>query len=288
MVTASVPEVHLEPALMLVTGGTGTLGRLVVERLVTAGQRVRVLARGRHEDTLPKGVEFAAADLSTGADVDQALRDCDVVVHLAGAAKGDDVKARTLVSAAARSGVRHVVYITVVGDEAVPMRSAIDRAMFGYFGAKAEAERIVRDSGVPWTTLHATQFYDTLLKTIEQMAKFPIVFAPAGIRFQPIDPGEVADRLVELALGEPAGRVPDMGGPRAYELSDLVRAYLRERGSSRPILSLPVPGAAAKAIRAGATLTPDRAVGRRTWEEFLAARVGSRSRGRPSRAPARR
>ncbi len=59
------------------------------------------------------------------------------------------------------------------------------------------------------------------LKTAEQMARFPVVFsAPAGIRFQPIDPGEVADRLVELALGEPAGRVPDMGGPRAYELAD--------------------------------------------------------------------
>ncbi len=67
MITASVLEVRSEPALILVTGGTGTLGRLVVERLVTAGQRVRVLARGRHDGNLPKGVEFAAAYLSTGA-----------------------------------------------------------------------------------------------------------------------------------------------------------------------------------------------------------------------------
>src|SRR5713226_8441562 len=72
-----------------------------------------------------------------------------------------------------------------------------DRAMFGYFGSKLAAERVVTDSGLPWTTLRATQFYDLILTLAQVMAKLPLIPVPAGFRFQPIDAAEVADRLVE-------------------------------------------------------------------------------------------
>jgi uncharacterized protein YbjT (DUF2867 family) len=110
---------------------------------------------------------------------------------------------------------------------------------------------------------------------VKQLARLPVVPVPAGIRFQPVDPGEVADRLVELALGPPSGLVPDLAGPRAYELADLLRSYLRATHRRRPLLPVHVPGRAARALRAGANLAPDRAVGHRTWEEYLAGRVGS-------------
>jgi uncharacterized protein YbjT (DUF2867 family) len=110
------------------------------------------------------------------------------------------------------------------------------------------------------------------------MAKLPLIPVPAGFRFQPTDTGEVAARLVELALGPPAGLVPDIGGPRVYEMAELVRGYLRAVGKRRPILPVWLPGKAARAFRAGANLAPDRAVGRRTWEDFLAARVSAERR----------
>lgn len=96
---------------------------------------------------------------------------------------------------------------------------------------------------------------------------------PAGFRFQPVDAGEVAARLVQLALGTPAGLVPDMAGPRVYGAADLVRGYLRARRKHRPIVPVRLPGKAARAFRGGANLAPDRAVGRWTWEAFLAERV---------------
>jgi uncharacterized protein YbjT (DUF2867 family) len=99
--------------------------------------------------------------------------------------------------------------------------------------------------------------------------------AAAGVRFQPVDTGEVAARLAELALAPQAGLVPDMAGPRVYPMADLLRGYLRASGKRRPIAPVPLPGQAARAVRAGANLAPERAVGRRTWEEFLADRVGS-------------
>jgi uncharacterized protein YbjT (DUF2867 family) len=142
--------------------------------------------------------------------------------------------------------------------------------MFGYFGAKLAAEQVVADSGLPWTTLRATQFYDSVPAVARQLAKLPVIPVPAGIRFQPVDTGEVAARLAELALSEPAGLVPDMAGPRTYGMADLIRGYLRARGQHRMLVPVRLPGQAARAMRAGANLAPGRAVGRRTWEEFLA------------------
>jgi uncharacterized protein YbjT (DUF2867 family) len=109
----------------------------------------------------------------------------------------------------------------------------------------------------------------------QQMAKLPVLPVPAGFRFQPIDAGEVAARLAELALGKPAGLVPDMGGPRVYGVADLLRGYLRATGRHRPIVPVRLPGKAADAVRAGANLAPEQAVGQRTWEDFLAAQLGS-------------
>jgi uncharacterized protein YbjT (DUF2867 family) len=232
-----------------------------------------VLSRGKHRDA--DGVEFVTGDLATGEGAAAAVAGVETVVHLAGTAKGDEAKMRHLAQAAARAGTRHIVFISVVGADRVPIVSGIDRAMFGYLGEKAAAERVLAASGVPWTTLRATQFHDLVLLMAQQMAKMPVMPVPAGWRMQPIDAGEVADRLVEMALGTPAGRVPDMGGPRVYEMAELMRGYLTAAGKRRPLLPMPTPGKAAKAYRAGANLAPDRAVGRRTWEEFLAARLGS-------------
>jgi uncharacterized protein YbjT (DUF2867 family) len=259
---------------ILVTGGTGTLGRQVVPRLRGAGRQVRVLSRAGHEDN---GIEFVTGDLATGEGIDAAVEGSEVIVHLAGSNKGDEVKAESLVRAASYAGVRHLVYISVVGADRVPVVSGVDRAMFGYFASKLGAERVVAESVVPWTTLRATQFHDLWFTTASQMARLPVIPVPSGVRFQPVDTAEVAERLVELALGTPAGLVPDVAGPRVYEMRELVRSYLRALGKHRAILPVRVPGKAARAFRDGANLAPDRAVGRRTWEEFLAERVNGGS-----------
>jgi uncharacterized protein YbjT (DUF2867 family) len=267
---------------ILVTGGTGTLGRHVVPRLRDAGRDVRLLSRGGPEGE--QGVELVTGDLATGEGIDAAVEGTEVIVHLAGSRTGDEDKARHLVRAASRAGARHLVFISVVGADRVPVTSGLDRAMFGYFASKLAAERAVAGSGVPWTTLRATQFHDAILLTVRQLARLPVVPVPAGWRFQPVDPGEVADRLVELALGAPAGLVADLAGPRVYDMADLVRGYLRTQGRRRPILRLPLPGRANRAFRAGANLAPDRAVGRRTWEDFLAARTSAPTPARSGRA----
>jgi uncharacterized protein YbjT (DUF2867 family) len=256
---------------ILVTGGTGTLGRLVIRRLRDTGRDIRVLSR--RSGATEEGVELVTGDLSTGEGVETAVEGADVILHLAGTAKGDEQKARHLVRAASRAGTAHLVYISVVGADRVPVVSSVDRAMFGYFASKLGAERVVAESGLPWTTLRATQFHELMLTTVEKMARLPVVPVPARVRFQPVDGDEVAARLVELAFGTPAGLVPDLAGPKAYTMADLLRSYLRAHGKHRLIVPLRLPGKAARAFRDGANLAPHRAVGRRSWEEFLTDRL---------------
>ena len=256
---------------ILVTGGTGTLGRVVVPRLRAAGCDVRVLSR--RGGAAGDGIESVSGDLATGEGVEAAVAGTQIIVHCAGTQQGDEDKARHLVEAAARVGVGHPVFISVVGADRVPVTSRVDRVMFGYFASKRAAEQVVADSGLPWTTLRASQFHDLTEKTARRMARLPVVPLPARFRFQPVDSGEVADRLADLAMSAPAGLVPDIAGPQVYEMTALLREYLRAVGKRRPILPVWLPGKAAAAMRAGANLAPDRAVGQRTWEDYLAARV---------------
>lgn len=259
-----------EDTPILVTGGTGTLGRLLVRRLLDEGRSVRVLTRQQPEPI--DDVEFAVGDLGTDQGIGAAVQGIHTVVHLAGSAKGDEDKARNLVRAASKAGVRHLVHISVVGADRIPVASRLDRNMFGYFESKLEAERAVMESGIGWSILRATQFNDLVLMVLEQMAKLPVVPLPKGMRVQPVEAAEVADRLAQLALGTPAGLVPDMAGPKVYDASELMRDYLQSVQRRRLVLPIRLPGKAARAMTGGANLSPERAVGRGTWEEFLATR----------------
>lgn len=252
---------------ILVTGGTGTIGHLVVSRLQDAGWSVRVLSRSSHRGAAD-GVEYVTGDLLQDEGIEAAVDGLEIIVHLAGGqgAKGDEEATRNLVRVASRVGVGHLVYISVVGADRIPL---------GYFRNKLAGEHAVVDSGVPFTTLRVAQVHDLVLTVVQKMAKLPVIPVAGGLRFQPVDADEVAARLVELTLDTPAGRVRDLAGPAVYEMADLIRGYLQAHGKHRLLMPLRMPGKAGRAYRAGENLSPEGAdAGKRTWEDFLAERVG--------------
>ncbi|WP_344324706.1 SDR family oxidoreductase [Streptomyces macrosporus] len=251
---------------VLVTGGTGTLGRRVVRRLLEEERAVRVLSRRPRPAGDREPYDWATGDLSTGEGIDAAVAGVGTIVHCATTVgRGDVAATRRLVDAARRSGGEpHLVYISIVG---------IDRVPFVYYRAKSAAERIVEGAGLPWSVLRATQFHDLIAGIVDAQRMLPVALAFGGVCFQPVDAGEVADRLAALAVGGPAGRVPDMGGPQVRDHRELTRTTLRARGRRRPVLPLRLPGAVFRAFREGGHLAPDRAVGRVTYDEYLAART---------------
>lgn len=243
---------------ILVTGGTGRLGRGVVGRLVDSGRAVRIASRR----PTPQGrtpYAWATVDYRSGEGLDEALIGVDAVIHCVGGSDGG--VDRQVVEAARRAGTPHLTYISIVG---------VDRVPFGYYHAKLAAERIIEASGVPWTILRATQFHDLVRVLLATLARSPVMLVP-DVSVQPVDVSEVAERLVELATGEPAGRAADMAGPEVRSVRDLAGAYLRATGRRRPIVPMRFPGKAFRGYRAGGHLAPEHAVGHITFEQYLAA-----------------
>lgn len=258
---------------IMVTGGTGTVGRKLVPILRAAGVDIRVLSR--HDRPDDDGVRYVRGDLAHAASAGpgrlvEALDGVDTVVHLAGDARHNEKIARGLVEAVERSDVSHVLHLSVVGADRIPPARAPGGGMLAYYPSKAAAERVVDGSPVPSTTLRATQFHELALAVARIVTRSPLVPAPSGFRFQTIAAREVAERVAELALGPPAGRVPDLAGPQVRTFDELLRSYVRATGERRVIVPLWTFGKPARAYRRGANLALDRAVGRQTWEEFLA------------------
>ena len=185
---------------ILVTGGSGTLGRSVVARLLAADHQVRVLSRRPRPTGTPTAVDWVSGELVSGRGLAAAVADVAVIVHCASnphRPRVDIDGTRNLVEAARAAGIWHLVDISIVG---------VDRVPYRYYQAKLQAERLVQASGLPWTILRATQFHQLVLLVARDLARLPVVPVPAATSFQPIDAAEVADRLAGLAAGpRPAG-----------------------------------------------------------------------------------
>ncbi len=229
-------------APILVTGGTGVLGRAVVAALTEP----RVLSRRPSTDP-----RYVRGDLATGAGLAEALDGVETVIHCATTMRGNGDVAITkrLVDATAD---RHLVFVSIVG---------IDRIRLPYYRGKLAAEAVVARR--PHTILRATQFHDLVRTLLAGAAKLPVMPVPA-IRVQPVDVRDVAARLVELATGEPRGRAPDFGGPAPVAMAGLAAEYLAATGRRRRLLRVPVPGAA---FRDGANLAGGGTI---TFGEYLA------------------
>jgi uncharacterized protein YbjT (DUF2867 family) len=251
---------------VLVSGGTGVLGRQVVARLRESGHRARVLSRRPGT-----GDDWAQGDVATGAGLSEALYGIDAVVHAATAAANllrlratDVLGTRRLLAMAREAGVRHAVYVSIVGMEGVD---------YPYYRYKLEAEAVVRENIVPWTILRATQFHSLMETFLSAFSKLPgLATVPSSWQFQPVDPGDVAARLVGVVAGEPAGVLPDFGGPEVRTLGSLAVPWLAARQSHKRLVNLQLPFKFSRQFAEGRLLCPDQKDGATTFEQYLEKR----------------
>ncbi|ROT28219.1 SDR family oxidoreductase [Micromonospora sp. HM5-17] len=258
---------------VLVTGATGRLGRVLTPLLARAGHPVRAMSRTSRED---HAVDWVRADLATGDGLAAALDGIDTVVHLASAPyqrsytrRVDVDGTRRLVEAATTAGVRHLVYVSIVG---------IDRVPLSYYRAKLEAEAVVAAGPVPWTVLRVTQFHDLLDEALTALARLPVLVVDPRITGQPVDVHDVATHLADRLSAPPGRTIEEFGGPEVLDLEDVARRWQTARGIRRPLLRIPVPGRLGRTCRDGALTTASGARGGISWSDYLSR---NRSRAAP-------
>ena len=239
-----------------VAGGTGVVGRHVVDVARERGHDVVVLSRS-------EGV-----DLTTGSGLAERLDGVQAVIDTSNQTSQKRAESeaffggvtRTLLSAEAVAGVRHHVVLSIVG---------IDDVDSGYYAGKRLQERVIAEGTVPWSVLRATQFHEFAEQALHFVRVGPFSLVPRMLS-QPVAAREVGAALVDLAEGEPVGRAPDLAGPEQLQMVDLARKVARGR---RRVVGVRVPGAAGKAMRSGA-LVPrtDGPRGTVTFDAWLAGR----------------
>jgi uncharacterized protein YbjT (DUF2867 family) len=248
---------------VLVTGGTGVLGRHVVRLLRASGHRARIFSRH------PKGHDDAVqGDLITGAGLAKAVVGMDAIIHAASATTKvtklqatDVIGTRRLLAMAREAGVQRVVYVSIVG---------IDGVTYPYYRYKLAAEAVLEENILPWTILRATQFHTLIETFLEAFSKPPLLaMIPFKWQFQPVDPTEVAARLVEVVRHEPAGRLPDFGGPEVRNLWSLAESWLFARKLNKRRVNLPLPFKFSRQFAEGRLLCPEHTDGKITFEQYL-------------------
>jgi uncharacterized protein YbjT (DUF2867 family) len=210
-------------ARIVVVGGTGLIGTKTAARLAARGHEVTAAS--------PR----CGVNALTGDGLAAALEGADVVVDTTrppSSATGDEVFAffarstANLLAAGAAAGVRHHVALTIVGTDAdlsVP-----------YYTAKAAQEELVRAGGIPFSLVHATQFFEffegiAAVSTVGGEVRLP------GVLVQPVAGDDVATAVADAAEGSPVGDI-DVGGPERFPLDEFVRRGLRARGDARPVV----------------------------------------------------
>jgi uncharacterized protein YbjT (DUF2867 family) len=239
-----------------VAGGTGLVGRYVVQAARAAGHQTVVISRS------------AGVDLRTGTGLAAALDGADVVIDVSNTTTLSRSKSvrffetviRQLLAAEAGAGVRHHVALSIVG---------IDRVPVGYYAGKLRQEALIETGLVPWTVLRATQFHEF---PAQQLARVkgplvPVLEAPAAT----VAAREVADHLVALAIGPAQGHVPDLAGPETHSLSALTRQLMRALGRRGLVIPIRLPGRTGTVIARGALLpTGPGPRGQQTYGRWLA------------------
>jgi uncharacterized protein YbjT (DUF2867 family) len=256
---------------ILVTGGTGALGRDVVKGLREAGHRARVLSRKPGT-----GDDWVQGDLATGAGLETAVIGIDAIVHAGSATNQwtklratDIVGTRRLLAMAREVGVRHLVYISIVGMEDIP---------YPYYRSKLAAEAVVRENLVPWSILRATQFHTLMETFLLAFTKLPrLAMVPFNWQFQPVDTHDVAGRLVEVVTNEPAGMLPDFGGPEIRDFKSIAASWLKARGLNKRLVNLWLPLTFSRQLAQGKLLCPDHKDGTITFEQYLERRYPKQS-----------
>src|SRR5580765_816029 len=215
---------------IVIIGGTGLIGTKLVNNLRPRGHDVVAASPSSGVNTF------------TGEGLTEALKGAQVVVDVANSPSFEDKPAldffetsgRNLLSAEKSAGVKHHVALSVVGTDR--LTGSGPGSLSGYFRAKMAQENLIKASGIPFTIVHATQFFE-FVKSIAKSATGGSTIRLSSVLMQPMAADDVAAAVAEAALGQPANGMIEVAGPDQVRQDELVRQYLSATGDPRKVVT---------------------------------------------------
>ncbi|HTN20575.1 MAG TPA: NAD(P)H-binding protein [Pelobium sp.] len=250
---------------ILVTGGSGLLGREIVNQLISEKQNVAILTTQTHPD-VTAGVEVFTGDLITGKGLSNAVINTKAIIHCASNPlnfeETDVLGTQNLVKAIDKHQPPHLIYVSIVG---------VDRSNYPYYVAKKQVEDLISGSGIPFTVLRTTQFHQFVHRLINGFlnTKEKLIQIPDGMTFQPVALDEVAKRLVSLSKNKAEGLLPNFGGPEILTFEEMFEQYLQVFKSEIDWKTVPLVAPRYELFRSSVNLCEGNAFGKTTWKEFL-------------------
>ena len=249
---------------ILVTGGSGTLGREVVNKLLSQHYETSILT-SNPKTVMPDACGIFVGDLAKNTGLKEAVNNKDVIIHCASEPKDSlkvDIEGTlNLTNAADKNKTRHIIYISIVG---------IDKSDFSFYKIKSAVEDIIEECRIPFTILRVTQFHNFVLNIINNLENSDgIINVPEGMQFQSIDVREVAGYLVDLINEAAYDLLPGRGGPEILDLGEMVKSYLKISGSTNTFRLSKIKSEMNDMFSSGINLIPSSKYGKITWREFL-------------------
>ncbi|MDO6605625.1 Uncharacterized conserved protein YbjT, contains NAD(P)-binding and DUF2867 domains [Arenibacter palladensis] len=256
---------------VLVTGGSGSLGKVIIRELVRLGYHPSILSKKTNYIS-PTGSTILMGDLTDKRSLPDI--NTDVIIHCASNAMDSenvDVKGTEhLIGAINKDSSPHLIYISIVG---------VDKSTFSYYTHKRKAEVIIENSKVPYTILRLTQFHDFVVQRMiynlqdEESPEFKI---PEGLKFQSIDITDASKYIAELVEKEPLNTTVTLGGPEVMSLKEMAQIYFNQINRDKKVIEVSESTLDSEfyaIFRSGSNLCPENRYGSIRWSDFLSKRI---------------
>jgi len=251
---------------ILVTGGTGTLGKEIVYQLIAKKYRPDILS-SRISPDLPAGARILKGDLTEKNSLPEVIANAEIIIHCASNPRNSDKVdvegTRNLLEAVNYKKSPHIIYISIVG---------ANKSTYPYYQNKCKVEEMIQESKLPWSILRVTQFHDFVLYRIInslEAGNESIFKIPKGLKFQSIDVEDIAKYILNLVTHGPIMSIINLGGPQILSIEEMTKIYLNEIGKQDKVEEVLLEDDFYNIFMSGINLCPEDRIGFIRWKEFI-------------------
>ncbi|CAF1381512.1 unnamed protein product [Adineta steineri] len=260
---------------ILITGGTGVLGRAISE--IFRSNQTNFIVGSRNQNTKTYNnmnfnsnldSKWVYLDLLKNEGFNKCLdNDIDTILHIAtvnmqkiNGQPGDIILTKNLLNFIEKKNIKHFVYISVVG---------IDKIPFSYYKGKLECEHLIKTSSIPYTILRSTNFHDFVDAAVSEFLQRPIRIIPKSLKAQPIQVEAVAMELNKIIQGSPLNTTYDIGGKSVYNMKEILDSLMKAHHENKLVINMPAMGKILKGFAKGYNTCNNIQLSSNTWEEYL-------------------